>query len=239
MLESSFRSIQAAGGWSMKRIQCIPSPAAMVHFSALAFLGAHKSHEFMKLRLSNLILMAESTERRSNRSRKPKVHFDDQILQSSKPSKPSSASKAVIISTKAAISSAKPSTKPSTKPSIEPSTSTELSTEPSTKLSTKPSTKPSTSGPIQQLCTQTEELDIEENEETASDKKAKKKVKAEEIARLSRERPGRRLVAFIGYRSDLSVGSWPSSHIARSRVRRAKNAYFFPQTLIIFFLSFV
>src|SRR6266498_4219235 len=67
-----------------------------------------------------------------------------------KPSKPSSAPKAAIAPTKATKSSAKPSIKPSTKPSIEPSTSTELST--------KPSTKPSTSDPIQQLCTQTEEL---------------------------------------------------------------------------------
>ena len=60
----------------------IPSPAAMIHFSALAFPGTHKSHEFMKLRLSNLIIMAEPTERRSNRSRKPKVHFDNQIAES-------------------------------------------------------------------------------------------------------------------------------------------------------------
>jgi hypothetical protein len=44
-------------------------------FSALAFLGAHKSHEFMKLRLSNLIIMAEPIEWRSNRPRKPTVHF--------------------------------------------------------------------------------------------------------------------------------------------------------------------
>ena len=116
MLESSFRSIQAAGGWSMKRIQCIPSPAAMIHFSALAFLGAHKSHEFMKLRLSNLIIMAEPTERRSNRSRKPKVHFDDQIAQPSRPSKSSRAPKALAKPTK---STAKPTAKP-LKPPLQP-----------------------------------------------------------------------------------------------------------------------
>src|SRR6266536_688801 len=94
--------------------------------------------------------MAEPIERRSTRSRKPITHFDDKILQSSKPSKPSSAPKAAITPTKATKSSAKPSTRPSIKPSIEPSTSTEPST--------KSSTKPSTSDPIQQLCTQTEEL---------------------------------------------------------------------------------
>src|SRR6266536_1016060 len=94
--------------------------------------------------------MADPIKRRSTRSRKPITHFDDKILQSSKPSKPSSAPKAVIVSTKATKSSAKPSIKLSTKLSIEPSTSTEPST--------KSSTKPSTSDPIQQVCTQTEEL---------------------------------------------------------------------------------
>jgi len=62
-------------------------------FSALAFLGAHKSHEFMKLGLSNLIIMAEPTERRSNRSKKPKIHFNDQIAESIKPLKPSKSPK--------------------------------------------------------------------------------------------------------------------------------------------------
>src|SRR6266536_1307604 len=81
----------------------------MIHFSALAFLSVHKSHEFMKLRLSNLIIMAEPTERRSNRPRKPKVHFDDQIAQPSRPSKSSRAPKALAKPTK---STAKPTAKP-------------------------------------------------------------------------------------------------------------------------------
>ena len=48
--------------------------------------------------------MAELTERRSTRLRKPKTHFDDQISQSLRPSKPSKAPKAV-----------EPPTEPSTK----------------------------------------------------------------------------------------------------------------------------
>src|SRR6266536_1264779 len=122
--------------------------------------------------------MAEPIERRSTRSKKPITHFNDKILQSSKPSKPSSTPKATITPTKATKSSAKPSIKLSIKLSIEPSTSTEPFT--------NPSTKPSTSDPIQQLCTQTEQLDIETNEKTASDKKTKKKAKIEKIAHLTK-----------------------------------------------------
>jgi hypothetical protein len=85
--------------------------------------------------------MAEPTERRSNRSRKPIVHFDDQIAESIRLSKPS-----------------KPP-KPTVKPSI--------------------SIKPSIPDPIEQLCSQTDELDIEE------DPKAKKKSKAVEIAQFT------------------------------------------------------
>jgi hypothetical protein len=126
-------------------------------FSALAFLGTHKSHEFMKLRLSNLIIMAEPIEQRSNRSRKPKVHFDDQIAESIGPSKPSKPSKSPEGPAKPTKSTAK-HLNPSIKPSI--------------------SIEPSILDPIEQLCSQTEELDIEE------DPKAKKKAKAVEIARL-------------------------------------------------------
>jgi hypothetical protein len=110
----------------------------------------------MKLRLSNLIIMAEPIERRSNRSRKPKVHFDDQIAESIGPSKPSKPSKSPKCPAKPLNPSARASA--SAKPSI--------------------STEPSILDPIEQLCSQTEELDIEE------DPKAKKKAKAVEIARL-------------------------------------------------------
>jgi hypothetical protein len=65
----------------------------------------------MKLRLSNLIIMAEPTERRSNRSRKPIVHFDDQIAESIGHSKP----KDPVKPTK---STENPTTKPTAKPTI-------------------------------------------------------------------------------------------------------------------------
>ena len=136
-------------------------------FSALAFLGAHKSHEFMKLRLSNLIIMAEPIERRSNRSRKPKVHFDDQIAESIGPSKPSKPSKSPKGPAKPTESIIKSTTKP-----LNPSARASASAKPSI------STEHSILDPIEQLCSQTEELDIEE------DPKAKKKAKAVEIARL-------------------------------------------------------
>jgi hypothetical protein len=90
--------------------------------------------------------MAEPTERRSIRSKKPIVHFDDQIAQSSRSSKSSRASK----------STAKPAAKPTESP-IE---------------------NPLIPDPIEQLCSQTETLDIEE------DPKVKRKAKVAEIARL-------------------------------------------------------
>ena len=99
--------------------------------------------------------MAEPTQRRSNRSRKPIVHFDDQIAESIGPSKPPKPPKGPANPTKPTV---KPIAKPTAKPSI--------------------SIKPSIPDPIEQLCSQTEELDIEE------DPKAKKKAKAVEIARL-------------------------------------------------------
>ena len=114
--------------------------------------------------------MAEPIERRSTRLRKPKSHFDNQISQSSRPSKPSKAPKAV-----------EPPTKPSIK--LKPSSKPKPSTKPSTKLSAKPSIRTSALDPIEQLCSQTEGLDIEDID-TTNDKKAKKKAKAEEVARL-------------------------------------------------------
>jgi hypothetical protein len=94
--------------------------------------------------------MAEPTERRSMRSKKPIVHFDDQIAQSLGPSKSSRVPK----------STAKPTAKPAAKPAE------------------NPAEKPLILDPIEQLCSQTKELDIEE------DLNAKRKAKAAEIARL-------------------------------------------------------
>jgi hypothetical protein len=91
--------------------------------------------------------MAEPTERRSNRSRKPKVLFGEQHAQSLVPSEPSRAPNATK-STKKPPPSTKPTTLAANTPSLDP---------------------------IEELCSQVEELDI----------KAKKKAKAEEIARLT------------------------------------------------------
>ena len=91
--------------------------------------------------------MAELTERRSTRLRKPKPHFDDQISQSSRPSKPFKAPEAVEPPTESSIK---------LKPSIKPKPSTKAST----KFSAKPSIKPSALDPIEQLCSQTVMEDV-------------------------------------------------------------------------------
>ena len=93
--------------------------------------------------------MAEPTERRSNRSRKPKVHFDDQIAQSG----PSELSIASNVPAKPI----KPAPKSTKKP-----TPTKSIAKPKAKLIAKPikstaSTKSSTTKPIdldlvQELC---------------------------------------------------------------------------------------
>ena len=132
----------------------IPSLAATIHFSALAFLGAHKFDKFINLMLFNLIIIVEPIERRSIRSRKPKVHFDDQIAQSLGPSKSSKAPKALPKPIKPTAKSLKPSPIAST------------------------STEPFVLDIVEDLCSQIEGLYIEE------DLKAKKKAKAAEIARL-------------------------------------------------------
>jgi hypothetical protein len=137
----------------------------MLHFSAWHFLAPTKSPEFMKLTLSSLIIMAEPTERRSNRSRKPIVHFDDQIAESIGHSKP-----------KGPVKPTKSTTKPTTKPTAKPTAN--LTAKPTTKPTTKPTLNLSILDPIEQLCSQTEELDIKAL-------KAKKKAKAAEMARLT------------------------------------------------------
>jgi hypothetical protein len=111
----------------------------------------------MKLRLSNLIIIAEPIERKSNQSRKPKVYFDDQIAESIGLSKPLK-SKGPTKPTKSII-------KPIVKP-LNPSARASISTE------------PSILDPIKQLYSQTEELDIKE------DPKTKKKTKTIEIVYL-------------------------------------------------------
>jgi hypothetical protein len=138
--------------------------------------------------------MEEPIERRSNRSRKLIVPFDECITQFLGPSKPKTPVKPTKPTEK---STTKPSTQlptPTThatapptkssikpKPSVEPKASIEPKrpTKSSTKLFTKPSTKsptkPPTLDPIEELCSQTEALDI----------KAKKEAKAKEIARLA------------------------------------------------------
>ena len=113
--------------------------------------------------------MAEPTERRSNRSRKPKVHFDDQIAQSG----PSESSIAPNAPPKPAPKPTKPTPKSTKTPKAKPTTKTTKST-----ASTKPSaTKPTDLDLVQELCSQTEGLNITE--------KAKKKAKADEIVRLA------------------------------------------------------
>jgi hypothetical protein len=141
----------------------------------------------MKSMLYNLFIMSEPVERRSNRSRKPIVHYDELIAQSSSSSKPSRALKAPAKATK--------STKPSTNPATQPTTqaSTKLPIKPSANASKpsvnapKPSAKSSANAPkpsanapaldpIAELCSWTEALDI----------KAKKKAKQKEITRLTK-----------------------------------------------------
>ncbi len=108
----------------------------------------------------NLFIMAEPSDRRSTRSRKPTIHFDDKIAQSLVPKKP-----------KASTKSAKPAkpakpTKKLLKPSISPTLAS--STEPVI-----------LDNAVEELCSQIEGLNIKE------DPKTKKKVKVVEITRLT------------------------------------------------------
>jgi len=136
----------------------IPSPAAVLHFSALAFIRTHNFDEFVKLILFKSFIMAEPLDRRPTRSRKPIVHFDDKIAQSSVLKKP-----------KALTKPAKPA-KPTKKPLKPPILPTPAS----------PLTESIVSDDInKELCSQTEGLDIKD------DLKAKKKAKVTEIARLN------------------------------------------------------
>ncbi len=120
--------------------------------------------------------MAEPTERRLNRSRKPKVHFDDQIAQlgrselSIAPNAPAKPTKPAPKSTESPTPTAKFTAKPKAKPTVKFIKST---------VSTKPSvTEPTNLDPVQELCSQIEGLKI-------TGEKIRKKIKTDEIARLT------------------------------------------------------
>ena len=114
-------------------------------------------------------MMAEPKECRSNRSRKPKIHFDE-IVQSSGPSKPSNAPKKPSAVPKKPSKTSKGSTKalPTTK-----SSKTLSETPLETPLD---ALDPPILDPIEELCSRIAELDI----------KAKKKAKSDEISRLTK-----------------------------------------------------
>jgi hypothetical protein len=102
--------------------------------------------------------MAEPSDRRSNRVRKPTVHFDEKIA----PAKPAEPAKAP----KSAKSAAK-------------STKSTKSTWSKT-LAAQPTQVPESDNVIEELCNQTQDLDIKDGP------KERKKAKAAEIARLTR-----------------------------------------------------
>jgi hypothetical protein len=106
--------------------------------------------------------MAEPSDRRSNRARKPTVHFDEKITPK-QPTKPAKAPK----STKSATKSTK-------------SAKSTKSTQKSKNPTAQPTQVPESDGEIEELCSQTQDLDIED------DPKEKKKAKAAEIACLNR-----------------------------------------------------
>jgi len=104
--------------------------------------------------------MDEPIDRRSNRSRKPKIHLDE-IVQSSSSSKPSNAPKKPLTVPKKPLKTSEASTKPP----------------PTTKSSKAPSEtllNPPILELVEELCSQIAGLDI----------KAKKKAKSDEISRL-------------------------------------------------------
>jgi cytochrome c5 len=96
--------------------------------------------------------MAEPLDRRSNRARKPTVHFDEKIVPK-QPAKPAKAPK---------------------------STKSAKSTQKSKNPAAQPTQVPESDGVIEELCNQTQDLDIKDGP------KEKKKAKAAEIARLNR-----------------------------------------------------
>jgi hypothetical protein len=139
----------------------------MLHFSALAFLGTHNFDEFIELIYFHLYKMAEPLDRRSMRSRKPTVHFDDKIAQSLVPPKPTKPTKPPTKPAKARKPTKNPAKSTPPPPAIPPTIVTPLA-EPLVP-----------DDAVEELCSQIEGLDIEE------DLKAKKKAKAAKVARLT------------------------------------------------------
>jgi hypothetical protein len=129
----------------------------MLHFSALAFLGTHNFDEFVKLIQFNLFIMAEPSNRRSMRPRKPIAYFDDKIARSLVPLKP-------IKPTKLLAKPTKPAKKPLKSALATPAT-------PLAKLLVLDDA-------VEELC-QIEGLDIKE------DVKAKKKANVAKVAHLA------------------------------------------------------
>ena len=99
--------------------------------------------------------MAEPLDRRSNRARKPIVHFDEKIALA-KHAKPAKAPKSIKSAAKSATKPIKSTQKPKT-----------------------PTAQPESDNVIEELCNQTQDLDIDSPKE-------KKRAKAAEVARLTR-----------------------------------------------------
>ena len=120
--------------------------------------------------------MAELPERRSTRVRKPIIRFADQIVQSAELSE---APEASIVTTKLPAKF-QATTKPTKAPAKAP-----MKAKAPAKIPAKAKT-PTPTIDIEQLCGQIEGLNFEEEDDAiepndASDKKGKKKAKAEEI----------------------------------------------------------
>ena len=142
-------------------------------------------------------------------ARKPVVHFGDEIAQypgHSKPSrppkapvKPTTATQPIAQSSASSVSTAEPAVEPNPSPDPISSVKSKAFAKGPAKRPTKTPAKASAKVPakavaqslpsIEQLCSQTEQLDIEDDDEeqlTGNDKKGKKKAKAEEKKCLKR-----------------------------------------------------
>ena len=101
--------------------------------------------------------MAEPSDRRSNRARKPVVHFDAKIAPA-KPAKPAKAPKSIKSAAKS-TKSAKSATKPKT-----------------------PAAQPESDDAIKELCNQTQDLDIKDG---PKEKKRAKAAKVAQLTKLT------------------------------------------------------
>ena len=153
--------------------------------------------------------MEERTEYRSMHARKPVVHFGNEIAQYSgysKPSrlpkapvKPTTATQPIAQSSASSVSTAEPAVEPNPSPDSISSVKLKAFAKGLAKRLMKISAKASAKvlakavaqslPSIKQLCNQTEQLNIEDDDEeqlTGNDKKGKKKAKAEEKKCLKR-----------------------------------------------------